>query len=364
MARTERGPPMSSVIADVAKIESVEPHPNADRLCLARIKGWQAVIRKHEDGSPEFAPGERVVFIPPDSTLPRQMAERLNVVSYLSERTNVEGERDLVVRQVRLRGEPSFGLVVRPEDPSWPVGTDVREHYGIGKFRPPVKFSAGDSEPNHPLFQRYTDIENLRHFPEVLKPGEEIVVTEKIHGTNGRIGWVEGSLLAGSHGLQRKRPAPEEIATNTYWFPATLEPVRSLLDELRQQGHAAAILYGEIYGSRVQSLHYGRRDGLGFAAFDVLVGEHFLGYDDFAALCQRHGVETVPLLDRGPFALARIAQLSRGQTALPDQHIREGVVVRPAQERFDPQIGRVILKYLSDDYLLNDKLRAADATDL
>jgi RNA ligase (TIGR02306 family) len=354
---------MSSVIANVVEIESVHPHPNADRLCLARIKGWQAVIRKHDDGSPEFAPGERVVFIPPDSTLPRAMAERLNVVSYLAERTNVEGERELVVRQVRLRGEPSFGLVVRPEDPSWPVGTDVREHYGIGKFRPPVKFSAGDSEANHPLFQRYTDIENLRNFPDVFAPGEEVVVTEKIHGTSGRIGWVEGALLAGSHGLQRKRPEPEAMATNTYWFPATLEPVRSLLDELRQR-EAVAILYGEIYGSRVQSLHYGKRDGLGFAAFDILTGEHFLDYDDFAALCQRHGVETVPLLDRGPFSLERIAELSRGQTTLPDQHIREGVVVKPVKERFDPQVGRAILKYLSDDYLLNDKLRAADATDL
>jgi hypothetical protein len=84
------------------------------------------------------------------------MTEHFNVVSYLNERTNALGERELVVRQVRLRGEPSFGLVVRPDDASWPVGTGVREHYGIGKLRPPVKFSAGDSEPNHPLFQRYT----------------------------------------------------------------------------------------------------------------------------------------------------------------------------------------------------------------
>ena len=68
---------MSSVIANVVEIEAVHPHPNADRLFLARIKGWQAVIRKREDGSPEFAPGERVIFIPPDSTLPREMAERL-----------------------------------------------------------------------------------------------------------------------------------------------------------------------------------------------------------------------------------------------------------------------------------------------
>ena len=71
---------MSSVIANVVEIETVLPHPNADRLFLARIKGWQAVIRKLEDGSPEFAPGERVVFIPPDSTLPREMAERIGVI--------------------------------------------------------------------------------------------------------------------------------------------------------------------------------------------------------------------------------------------------------------------------------------------
>lgn len=355
---------MSSVIANVVEVDSVQPHPNADRLALARIKGWQAVIRKHEDGSPEFAPGEKVVFIPPDSTLPREMAEHLNVVSYLSERTDVEGARVLVVRQVRLRGEPSFGLVVRPEDPSWPVGTDVREHYGIGKFRPPVKFSAGDSESNHPLFQRYTDMENLRNFPAILNPGEEVVVTEKIHGTNSRIGWVEGKLLAGSHGLQRKRPEPEDLPTNTYWFPSTLEPVMSLLDEFKEQGHAVAILYGEIFGSRVQNLHYGRRDGLGFAAFDLLVGEHYLDYDDFAALCERHKVPTAPILWRGPFSLEKIAELSRGQTTMADDHIREGVVVKPTKERFDPEVGRVILKYLSDDYLLNDKIRAGDATDL
>src|SRR6185295_20007373 len=47
-----RGNPMSSVIANVVEIEEVHPHPNADRLFLARVKGWQAVIRKREDGSP------------------------------------------------------------------------------------------------------------------------------------------------------------------------------------------------------------------------------------------------------------------------------------------------------------------------
>jgi RNA ligase (TIGR02306 family) len=354
---------MSSVIADVVEVDEVLPHPNADRLCLARIKGWQAVIRKLDDGSPQFAAGEKVVYIPPDSTLPREMAEKLGVVNYLSERTDIEGERRLVVKRVRLRGEPSFGLVIAPDDPDWPVGTDVREHYGIGKYRPPVRFTAGDSEANHPLFQRYTDVENLRNYPDVLAAGEEVVVTEKIHGTNSRLGIVEGKLLAGSHGLQRKRPEPEEMATNTYWFPATLAPVKALLEDLGGR-HQVAILYGEIYGAKVQKLHYGQHGGLGFAAFDLFVDGRFLDHDEAVALCRRHGVATVPILGRGPFSLEWVAELSRGKTTLPDQHIREGVVVKPVHERTDPRIGRVILKYLSDDYLLDDKLTAADATDL
>jgi RNA ligase (TIGR02306 family) len=354
---------MSSVIVEVVEIEEIRPHPNADRLFLAQIRGWQTVIRKLEDGSPEFRKGERVVYIPPDSTLPRDLATRLGVVNYLSERTNAAGDKDLVVRRVRLRGEPSYGFAIKPDDANWPVGMDVKEHYGVGKFMPPVKFDAGDSERAHPLFERYTDIENLRNFPAIIAEGEEVVITEKIHGTNARIGVIEGVFLAGSHGLQRKRPEPDKLATSLYWFPSTLPAVMSLLNSLKDQ-RKQVILYGEVYGSRVQKLHYGKKAGLGFAAFDLLLDGRYVEYDEFRGLCDQHGVETVPLLGRGPYSPELVRSLSGGRTTLLDTHIREGVVVKPTKERFDPLIGRVILKYLSDDYLLDEKLSAADTTDL
>jgi len=72
----------------------------------------------------------------------------------------------------------------------------------------------------------------------------------------------------------------------------------------------------------------------------------------FEALCARHGVPTVPVLYRGPFALGRVKQLSDGPTTVGGGgHIREGVVVRPTRERTDPKVGRVILKYIGDSYL-------------
>lgn len=353
---------MSSIIVDVVAIDAVKPHPNADRLFLAQIKGWQTVINKRDDGSPQFQVGEKVVYIPPDSTVPRPLAERLNVVNYLSEKTDIDGARVLVVKRVRLRGEPSYGFTIRPDNPDWPIGADVKEFYGIGKYMPPIKFQAGDSEAEHPLFHKYTDIENLRNYPAVLMPGEEIVVTEKIHGTSSRIGYVEENLVAGSHGLQRKRPEPEALTGNLYWFPSTLPPVMNLLDELKSR-YRAVILYGEIYGSKVQSLNYGKKGVLGYAAFDLSLEGKYVDYAEFKSLCERHAVAMVPELGHGPYSLEFVKTLSRGPTTLPDTHIREGVVVRPIRERIDAKIGRVTLKYLNDDYLLNEKLAKADATD-
>lgn len=328
---------MSSLIVEVSRIDRILPHPNADALELAHIKGWQCVVSKGK-----YAAGDKVTYVPIDSLLPVELSDRLGVTKYLS-----KGR----VRCARLRGEPSFGLIMDVEDASWPEGTDVKERYGITKYVPPLRPSAGDAEPPHPLFAGYTDVENLRNFPGVLTPGEEVVATEKIHGTNCRVGVIEGEPMAGSMEVRRKRPADELMSASTYWFPYTVPGVRALLEDMARSARQV-VLYGEVFGSKVQTLHYGCRGTLGFRAFDLLVDGHFADPDAFAAACARHGVPTAPVVYRGPYALEAIAGVSGGKTLLGDDHIREGVVVRPVTERTDPKVGRVILKYISDEYLL------------
>jgi hypothetical protein len=66
------------------------------------------------------------------------------------------------------------------------------------------------------------DVENLRHFPDAFALGEPVILSEKVHGTSGRIGMVEGEWMAGSMGLRRKRPADDAMSLSTYWFPYTL----------------------------------------------------------------------------------------------------------------------------------------------
>ena len=61
-----------------------------------------------------------------------------------------------------------FGVLIDVEDPAWTEGQDVKAHYGITKYIPPLKTTAGDAAPPHPLFVEYTDIENLRNFPDMF----------------------------------------------------------------------------------------------------------------------------------------------------------------------------------------------------
>ena len=59
----------------------------------------------------------------------------------------------------------------------------------------------------------------------------------------------------------------------------------------------------------------------------------------------------VPVLYEGPFSEAVLLDHTGGATVLGGGHVREGVVVKPAAERESAELGRVILKNVSGDYL-------------
>jgi RNA ligase (TIGR02306 family) len=333
---------MSSLLVPVTVIEAITPHNNADALELAQVLGWQLVVKKGE-----YHVGDRVVYFPPDTMLPLAVSECFGVTKYLS-----KGR----IRCAKLRGEPSFGLVVKPDSEEWMLGENVADHYGATKYEPPLRPGMGDGERDHPLFVGYTDIENMRNFPALLEEGELVVLTEKIHGTNCRVSMIEGELMAGSKAVRRRRPVEDKFGANIYWFPFTFPAVRALIEHLGET-HRQVILFGEVYGGKIQSFDYGFKGKLGFRAFDLLVDGHYLDWQEFVTLCEQFGVETVPVLAVIPFHLKDVKAWSEGKTTLMQEnaHMREGVIVRPLKERTDPKTGRVILKYVSDSYLFGEK---------
>jgi RNA ligase (TIGR02306 family) len=360
----------SDLIVPVVRLENVRPHPDAQKLDLADVLGFQVCIPKDK-----YKTGDVAVYFPADTLIPAEWADKFGVRQFL------KGQDKDRVGRIRLRGEPSFGLVVDvpnipPPDASvsidtnisWAVGKNVAEFFSAKKYIPPIKATSGDvaayDENIDPYFFKYTDIQNGRIFTDVLKDGEEVVATEKIHGGNCRVGLFGSVLVAGSHTTRKTMPPTEaEIAANLYWHPLSLKEIKALLiDAQKNAGTDRVILYGEIYG-RVQSLRYGIPNSIAFRAFDLAVNGKYMDYDPFKDLCDKHGVEVAPLIYRGPYSMAKMKEIADGKSTIPGADcIREGVVVKPIQERTDPKIGRAILKVVGNEYALS-KHMDLDTTD-
>src|SRR5690349_12411215 len=100
----------------VATVSAVKPHSNSDHLDIVEVLGWQCVV-----GRDQFKEGDKIVYFPPDTLLPLELSDKWNITQYLSKQR---------IRATRLRGEPSFGLVMPCENDDWNVGDNVAKFYG------------------------------------------------------------------------------------------------------------------------------------------------------------------------------------------------------------------------------------------
>lgn len=353
----------------------VEPHPDADRLELAQVGLYRAVV-----GKGDFKTGDYAIYVPEQAILPGDLIEELNLTGKLA------GKDKNRVKAVRLRGALSQGIVCRPKAAwrgSWnDVGEDgavsaVRlacatqldfaEALGITKWVPEIPAHMSGAVIAAPDLIRWPDIENLKRYPDVFKAGELVVATEKIHGTCCLVTYdvASDTVFVSSKGFGEKSLALEENDTNLYWRAVIQYGLRAKLKvEAPLAGATSIGLFGEVYGQGIQDLHYGKaaghNDTLGFVAFDMAAviagGKVWLSPSDFAATAASHGIPTAPVLYDGPFDLAKLTEIASGTTVLGDgAHIREGIVIRPrmrANEPSDVLGGRKIAKLVSDAYLL------------
>ena len=354
----------SSLIVEVCEIKEILEHKNADALEILVIKGWESISKKGE-----YKVGDSIIYIPPDTLVPDDIAEKYNLRNYLA------GKKQNRVKCIKLRGEMSFGLVL-PNEENLEIGTEVSEKYNFEKYIPPIRTTAGDAAPEDPFFDKYTDIENIRNFPDVFEQGEMVVITEKLDGTNGRNSAAKNKngdieYKAGSHKVKRKKPeTEEELKNNTYWFPFSTPEVKELLTTLivepKYKVKNNVILYIEIYGKvrgGHKSLHYGKQNTLNFAAFSIKIDGKYIDYSYFNLLCGTFNVPMVPVLKVTGFNMEKMKELSRGNSVLAAEngaeHMREGIVICSFKERRDNLNNRAILKMLNDDYLILKNKREA-----
>lgn len=156
----------------------------------------------------------------------------------------------------------------------------------------------------------------FEEFPKIARLSREIIVTEKIDGTNAQIEILDdGQILTGS---RTRYITPDD---DNFGFAAW---VADNADELRQLGTGRH--FGEWWGSGIQ-----RRYGVPDKRFSLF---NAVRWGDVRPECCR----VVPVLYRGPFdtaaiddCIARLA--SSGSVAAPGFMKPEGVIVYHAASR-------------------------------
>lgn len=308
----------------------LEPHPNADSLSLVRVFGWTCVVK-----TDDWRGLERGVYIPPDYVVPEH-----DRFAFLGD------HRRIKVR--KFRGVISQGLLM-PLEADHPVGHNMLDEWGIVRYEPPPP-KQGTPESMHTvgapnLYTSKYDIESYERWRHLFQPGEEVVITEKIHGANARFVWHNGQMYVGS-----RTNWYAEHPQNPFWKAFYSEPNLLALCQ-RFKDH---IFYGEAYGS-VQDLRYGAEPGeVRLVLFDVRKDAKWIVGNFIGDQRQLHwmGVSSVPVVYRGPLPSSEeLRRFADGDSQLCPDQMGEGIVIRPIVERETEEIGRLILKMVSNRYL-------------
>lgn len=329
----------------------VENHPNADKIEIARIGDYQSIIPKGR-----YKDGDIVAYIPESAVVPD------NIISELGLEGKLAGEHKNRVKAVKLRGVLSQGLIYPVQNKD--VGVDLAEELGIVKYEPPVPVHmAGDVDNQFGKTLKY-DIENYKKYPYIIGQSENVIMTEKLHGTWCCMGFYDyetpivTSKGLSAQGLAFKIQTPDgEPANKDNLYVRMYRKYFNQLSDVfwafnPYRKFTPVYVLGEIYGKKIQDLSYDL-DEPHFAAFDIYVGKpgegKFLSY--WEMLSALSGIPSVPFLYQGGFTKSILDEYTNGKSTIAG-HVREGVVVKVDPPREDVEIGRVMLKSVSDGYLL------------
>lgn len=198
---------MSEHCGYVVKVENLRPHSNADRLQIATFFGNDTCVGL------DIVQGEIGIYFPSDLQLSIEFCDENHMCRKRADGTDDTGylDRDKRnIRPIKLRGEKSDGIFV-PLSAVVYTGVNLDElnigdkiemlngHEICCKYIPHTNRRSSNVGGNKtrkkkvniaPLFTEHADTEQLAYNLFAFKPGDEIEITLKMHGTSQRTGYL------------------------------------------------------------------------------------------------------------------------------------------------------------------------------
>ena len=373
---------MSTFKVAYTRVKEIIPHPNPEvhSLQIARIYGFEVVIRK---GSLNV--GDLVLYAPVDSILPQDLEDKMFPAN---SKIKLSGSR---VRQIRIQKFPSQGLLLNMNDVNavltergfknflFEEERDYAQILGITKYEPPApkepRQTAITSKrrlAEHPQMHSYNGLDNIK-WGDPFAVDELVSIQLKLHGTNARLGklkktpknlWEkflklikllpEYEVRYGSNNVDitAKNGAAGFYATDIYG-----EAFKAC--DAANKVEPNELIFGEIIGEGIQkNYHYGHKKPH-FVLFDVKMFDEYgnwkwLRPSDVRAYALERGFEVVPELYRGKYS-SEIAKglVSGADPYYPAHKVREGIVIK-SETNYNDKLSsscKKARKWINPEYL-------------
>jgi len=387
--------------AIICKLTNVREHPNADRLKLATVAGYQIVVglNSQED--------ELGIFFPCDGKLSTEFCEANDLYPVFDENGKRIGggffdRKNSRVKSQRFRGEKSEGFFIGIHALAYTGanldslhegftfhtinGQQICEKYYSPATLRAMKGGTARTRKTNVMFPKHVDTLRWQYEADrALKLGSLCHITEKLHGTSGRVSfsveeteakrkWYhklfgitpppvrEWQFLVGTRNVVLTDPETTQgfYEDESFRFRA-VEPLRHNL-------HKGEVIYGEIVGwasetspimarqetkelKDIRSIYgdemlysYGTEQGeCEFYVYRIAKVDEDgnlveLPWTQVKARCRELGLKVVPEISALPVYLDAdsdkdlvknlVDKLTEGVSTLDSRHIREGVVVR------------------------------------
>lgn len=249
--------------ASVEKIKSVVAHPNADRLDLVEILGYQCVTERGLHYAHDL-----IIYIQPDSVFPENTKWAEGYRKYSPGR----------IKAVKLRGEWSEGVILPMKDfldainkiytiEDFPEGTDVSTLLGITHYEPPLPQDLS-AKGLIPFGIPKTDEERWENMVGTLPFGETVDVTLKIDGQSWTAYY---NLESETFGVCGRTLEFKSDAHNKYTAHVQKYGIREKLTAYCKEHGVSLALRGESYGQGIQAFDANphSKENSGLALFSV-----------------------------------------------------------------------------------------------
>jgi len=357
------------------RIERIEPHDNADRLEIAFTDtfDWPVIIGKYS-----FEARDKVIHFPVDCVIPYELENFLLGDSKIK----LKNGR---IRAAKIRGTISYGILAPAEKlQSYHSfdgrSKDLMKAFGCHKYEPPAKQEKGFSgvsgskswKRKNRNFTKYFDMNHLQNCKGIFDDEKRVAITEKLHGTSFRAGWVKRDPLTLWEGIKfrirkiwdkdyqwefvygsRNVQLQDKLEGTFYKENVYSKMVKKY--DLKKTIGKDVVIYAEIVGPGIQK-NYQYIDDHDMFVYDIKVNGKYIDFTDRQTHIWDMNLKSVPVLLWDIYWIGykdHINTIFNSPSKLDlSQKVKEGVVVEALEEKICRH-GRKKVKVLNPEYLLN-----------